>query len=257
MYFETDAIVLRTAKTLNNDLFLTLFTRKAGKMDVVANGAKSSKSQLSAASKPFVFGHFVLNTKNKSIKVSSCDIIDSHYRIADDLSTLAYGNYFLELCNLTTQANSVDPEHFQLIVEIIGLLAAKANDRKRAVEENHDALKLLKVAYLIKLSIITGHSPNLTTICPSCGSTILKPFFSVTSGGLICETCMHQSSDAVRLNDSFIKLIGYLATKDVRIIIKTKIHENYVSLLDRLFEAFVMHHNQIREIKSKSFIEEI
>lgn len=257
MYFETDAIVLRTAKTLNNDLFLTLFTRKAGKMDVVANGAKSFKSQLSASSKPFVFGHFVLNTKSKTIKVSSCDIIDSHYRIADDLSTLAYGNYFLELCNLTTQANAVDPEHFQLIVEIIGLLAIKAHDRKTISDEGYDDLKLLKVAYLVKLSSITGHSPNLTSICPVCGSHIKKTFFSVISGGLICESCVHQTDDAIRLNDSFIKLIGYLGSKDVRIIIRTKIHENYIALLDRIFETFVMHHNQIKEIKSKSFIDEI
>lgn len=257
MYFETDALVLRTAKTLNNDLFLTLFTRKAGKMDVVANGAKSSKSQLSASSKPFVFGHFVLNTKSKTIKVSSCDLIDSHYHIADDLITLAYGNYFLELCNLTTQTNAVDPEHFQLIIEIIGLLASMASEDANKGLGNDDKLKLLKVAYLIKLSSITGHSPNLTTTCSSCGSSIDKPFFSVSAGGLICESCQHQLVDATRLNGAFIKLIQYLNVKDVRIIVKTNIHTNYISLLDRIFEAFIMHHNQIREIKSKNFISEL
>lgn len=257
MYFETDALVLRTAKTLNNDLFLTLFTRKAGKMDVVANGAKSSKSQLSASSKPFVFGHYVLNTKSKTVKVSSCDIIDSHYHIVDDLNTLAYGNYFLELCNLTTQTNAVDAEHFQLIVEIIGLLASIASDKTDQSIKTHEKLKLLKVSYLIKLSKITGHYPNLTHTCSSCGSPIGKPFFSVNSGGLVCESCQHQLVDAIRMNDAFIKLIEYLSVKDVRVIIRTNIHENYISLLDRIFETFIMHHNQIREIKSKNFISEL
>ena len=67
MFFETDAIVLRSTKSINNDIFLNILTRKAGKMDVVANGAKSSKSQLAAASKPFVFGNFTLNTNSKTI----------------------------------------------------------------------------------------------------------------------------------------------------------------------------------------------
>lgn len=257
MYFETDALVLRTARTLNNDLFLTLFSRKVGKIEVVANGAKSSKSQLSSASKPFVFGHFVLNTKNKIMKVSSCEVIDSHFRIVDDLSTLAYGNYFLELCNLTTQTNSVDASHFQLIIEIMSLLAAKASRLKDETDKDIDDIKLIKLAYLIKLATITGHRPNLSSNCTNCSNLVLKPSFSVNVGGIVCESCDRILNDSIRLNESFIKLIQYMEVKDVRIISKTKIHENYVVTLDRLFEAFIMHHNQIKEIKSKSFINEI
>jgi len=254
MFFETDALVIRTSKTLNNDLFLTLFSKKAGKMDVVANGAKSSKSQLAACSKPFVFGTFILNTHNKVMKVSSCEIVDSHFRIVDRLDTLAYGNYFLELCNLITVSNVVDVTHYQLIVEIISILASKA---AKGDDVDIMSFELLRLAYLIKLSVITGHSPNLTNACSSCGKEAELLHFSVNAGGIVCNDCDATLYNGYKLNAQMINLIKYLEVKDVRVIDKTKIHENYIKYLMTIFEAFIDYHMGIKEIKSKSFFSSI
>lgn len=240
MFFETDALVIKTTKSINNDLFLTLFSLKAGKIEVVANGAKSSKSQLSACSKPFVFGHFVLNTRSKVMRIISCEINASNFRIADQLETLAYGNYFLELCGLTTHNNVIDANHYQLIVEIIALLSTKRLD-----------YDLLRVAYLIKLSELTGHKPNLLPACSTCGQIVDTYYFSISEGGLTCGGC---SKEGFKLNQKWLKIIEYLMAKDVRIIINTKIHPNYIQYLIQIFEAFLMYHLNIREIKSKDFL---
>lgn len=243
MYFETDAIVLRAGKSLNNDIFLTLFTKKAGKMEVVSNGAKSSKSPLAACSKPFVFGRFILNTKTKTMKITSCDIHDSHFRIADDLNSLAFGNYFIELCNLTIYPNIADAEHFQLIVEIIHLLSLQNID-----------YDLLRAAYLIKLAKITGHKPHFDTTCIQCGEFTDQYHFSVHSGGMICANCM-EGTDHIKLNQQFISIMKYLMEKDVRIIVKTKIHRNYTVKIIQIFEKFLMVHQGITKIKSKDFLD--
>ena len=250
MYFETDAIVIKATKTLTNDIFLTLLSRKAGKIEVVANGAKSSKSQLSAVSKPFVYGNFILNTQSKIMRITSCDIFDSHFRITDHIETLAYGNYFLELCNLITVPNVVDFDHYQLIVEIVDQLSHKT-------EQAPPNLTLLQLTYLIKLSAITGHSPNLDHHCANCSSEVDTIYFSVELGGLICKKCGEFNRQVVKLSDQTINLIQYLMKKDVRIIMKTKIHENYVSMLYMIFEDYILHHNGIKEIKSIDFIKSI
>lgn len=249
MYFNSDAIVLKATKSLNNDLFLTLYTRKAGKIDAVANGAKSSKSQLSACSKPFVFGHFQMNTNNKTLRITSCDLVDSHFKITNRLDTLAYGNYFLELCNLTTINNVADEAHYQLIVEIISLLSKASSDTMD--------FELMRLIYLIKLATLTGHRPNLSDHCSNCGVPLNRHLFSIASGGLLCDACVKDANDLTRLNETFIKLIHYLEQKDVRIIIKTKIHANYIKTLVDLFESFVMHHNGIKIIHSKSFLKDL
>ncbi len=253
MYFETDALVIKTSKTLNNDLFLTLFSRKAGKIEVVANGAKSSKSQLAACSKPFVFANFILNTHNKVMKVNSCEIHDSNFRITDHLESLAYGNYFIELCNLITIPNVIDFEHYQLMVEIISILAKKSTDEE-IKDINFD---LIRLAYLVKLTKITGHSPNLSLSCASCGAESEGLYFSIQAGGIICNHCENTAYKGYKLNNQFINLIQYLLAKDIRIIVKTKIHENYIKYLLEIFEAFVLYHNNIKEIKSISFIKSI
>ncbi|GAB6109544.1 DNA repair protein RecO [Fusibacter bizertensis] len=254
MYLETDALVIKTTKTLNNDLFLTLYSRKAGKIEVVANGAKSSKSQLSASSKPFVYGHFSLNTHNKVTKVISSEIIDSHYRIADHLETLAYGNYFIELCNLVTMPNMIDVQHFQLIVEIMTLLS---NSSKSVGTDQQLDYELLKLSYLIKLSVITGHQANLQYVCTSCSGQENVLYFSTQAGGLICKNCEGTLYKGVKLNETYLKLIHYLTIKDIRVIMKTKIHENYVIQLNKIYEDYIMFHNNITEIRSKSFLKSI
>jgi len=254
MFFETDALVIRTSKSLNNDLFLTLYSKKAGKIDVVANGAKSSKSQLASCSKPFVFGTFILNTQHKMMKVSSCEIVDSHFRIADRLDTLAYGNYFLELCNLITLSNNVDHAHYQLIVEIISILASKA---AKGDVVDIMSFELLRLSYLIKLCVLTGHSPNLTNDCSSCGKQAESLNFSVIAGGIVCNHCEATAYKGVKLNAQMVNLIKYLEVKDVRIIDKTRIHENYIKHLMSIFEDFIAFHNGIKEIKSKAFFSSI
>ena len=245
MYFETDAIVLRANKNTNNDVFLTLFTQKGGKTEAVANGAKSSKSSLAACSKPFVYGHFILNTKTKIMKVHSCDILDSHFRIADDLERLAYGNYFLELCNLTTYTGVVDHEHFKLIIELIDLLVNKKKDPQT-----------LRAAYLIKLAHLTGHKPNLSTLCQGCGIASEDALFSIYDGGLICRSCAGDTP-VHKLNGAFIDIMKYMLLKDIRIIANTKFHENYLIKLIQIYESYIMHHLEIDHINSKSFLESL
>ncbi|OJV64547.1 MAG: DNA repair protein RecO [Clostridiales bacterium 38-18] len=255
MYFDTDALVIKSTKSLNNDIFLTLFSRKSGKMEVVANGAKSSKSQLSASSKPFVYGTFTINTSNKIPKVIACEIIDSHFRVTNDLEILAYGNYFIELCNLTTVPNVVDYPHYQLIVELISILS---NAGREVATLDLDTLDLLRAAYLIKLSRITGHQANISSHCTSCGCNLEETiYFSPHAGGLICGNCEKSKYRGYKINQTYINLIQYLLIKDPRVIIKTKIHPNYIQRLCSFYEELIIYHNQIKEIKSKNFLEDI
>lgn len=245
MFFETDALVLKTNKNTNNDIFLTLFSQKGGKTEAVANGAKSSKSPLAACSKPFVYGHFILNTKTKIMKVSSCDIYDSHFRVVEDLERLAYGNYFLELCNLTTYSGVVDHDHFKLIIEIIDLLTNKKKNPQ-----------IIRAAYLVKLAKLTGHNPNLGDICQECGKSQNDHLFSITDGGLICKTCAG-NAPVYRINAVFEDVMKYMLIKDIRIIANTKFHENYLIKIIQIFEKYIMHHLEIDRIKSKEFLESL
>lgn len=244
MFLETDGIVLKTTKSTNNDVFLTILTRKAGKIEVVANGAKSSKSPLAACSKPFVFGLFMINTSGKTMRLNNCSIHDSNFRITESLEKLAYGSYILELCQLSTHKNMIDIDHYTLIVEIADILAKKDID-----------LRLLQLAYLIKLTKLSGHMPNLSEKCTNCGSGLDDYVFSINQGGLIHRHCIGEGDKVYKLNLQFVQIIQYLLVKDIRIIINTKFHQRYIDHLVPMFEAYVLNHLDIHHINSKTFIE--
>lgn len=245
MFFETNALVLKATKSVNNDIFLTLFTEKGGKLEAVANGAKSPKSSLAACAKPFVFGQFVLNTKSKVMKIDSVDIQESHFRITDDLESLAYGNYFLELCHLTTYPAVIDRVHYRLIVELIDLLIQK--DTPYA---------LLRAAYLVKLTKLTGHAPTLIPTCAACGMPNEIYQFSIQEGGLVCKSCS-KKVHTITLNQSFVQVIQFMLEKDIQVLVKTKIHPNYLTKIIAIFEAYLEYHLDLKPIKSRNFLESL
>lgn len=246
MFLKTEAVVLKTNRGVNNDVFVTLFTKRAGKIEAVATGAKSSKSQLAACSKPFVAGEFVLSTKSKVMKIISCDIQASNYRIVDHLDTLAYGNYFLELCQLSTHTHVVDTDHYDLIVKIFAELAAQVVEPK-----------LLRAVYLVKLTQITGHTPNLVPRCTLCQNDSPALFLDVHAGVLVCKGCLKTSGKTIKMQRNTIELLSYIINKDIDLILRTKIHPNYLTSIINAFEIFISFHIGIKELKTRPFLEDI
>ncbi|MDN5352908.1 MAG: repair protein RecO [Clostridiales bacterium] len=242
MFFKTDALVLKTNQGVNHDVFLTLFTKTAGKMDVVASHAKRPKSPLAACAKPAVHGNFVLNTRNSIPRVVSCDIYDSHFRMTDRLESLAYSSYFLEWCHLTVQPGISDEDHYRLILDLMDLLS-----------ENEVVYERLRAAYLIKLADLTGHMPNLDVSLT--GQTVF--YFSILSGGLIDRASAAPEEKLYKFNASYLQLIEYLRGKDMRMIARTEIHPKYLEHLVAIFEQFLMYHLEIKAIKSRAFLEDI
>lgn len=246
MYFETEAIVLKANRGNNNSVFLTLFSLSGGKMDAVANGAKSSKSQLAVCSKPFVQGHFILNTKTKPIQVHSCDLINSHYNLSSDLLTLATAQYIIELCNLSTVPGVSDRRHYNLIVECLDLLLS--------VKEL-ETLSLFRMLYLIKLAQLTGHAPELSSSCSNCHSHTQDLLFSISSGGFLCKLCAVPSERLYKLDNVQINLIKFIQEAPVKTVLNTKIHLGLIKRLITLYETYIFYHLNIKELYSKNFID--
>ena len=248
MYFETKAMVLKTNKGTDNSVFMTLFTENAGKVEVVANGAKSTKSQLHACAKPFVNGYFVLNTKTKPIKVQSCDLIDSHFKITNHLYALATGQYILELCHASTASGVVDVKHYQLVTSVIGMLSQCSQDA---------LLKLIRLTYTIKLMTITGHKPQLASFCNRCHHDLDGFYFSAEAGGLICSQCLTAHEKVFKLSQSDVNLIAFISQSSLALIAKTTIHAAYIDKLLDVFDDYVCYHLGIQHMHSKDFLDSI
>ena len=64
---NTQGIVLKSVTYKENDLILTIFTRKLGKISAIARGAKKSKSSLLSSSQIFAYANFTLKKRRKYV----------------------------------------------------------------------------------------------------------------------------------------------------------------------------------------------
>ena len=94
---NTQAIVLKSVRYKDNDLILTLFTRKLGKISAIAKGAKKSKSPLLSSSQVFSYSNYTLKKQNDIYRVVQTDVIKSFYDIAYDIEVFSYATYILKL----------------------------------------------------------------------------------------------------------------------------------------------------------------
>lgn len=214
-------------------------------MNVAASFAKSSKSALSSCAKPFVVGEFILNTKLKTPKLISCDMDASNFRIMDNLDKLYYGNYFLEVCHLSTHEHVIDLKHYKLITQMITRLNGIDND----------LLPLMRLAYLVKLMKYSGHGAVLKPSCASCGVIDASYYFNVVEGQFRCIACdvyhMH------KISHKALSLLKYIEETPIETLEKAKIHKGYFPSLIELYEKFFLYQFQVKKIYSQDFIDHL
>ncbi len=246
MFFTSEAIVLKRTKLSDNDMILTLFTKKAGKIQAIASGARHPKSRFASGAHPFVFGRYNLSTGSGMAKVTSIDVHESFYHLREDLGRLAYGSWFLELTDSVTAEGVTNHRLFYELLEAIHVLLTEE------VNPNQ-----IKVAFELKVMDTIGLRPMLSE-CVECGATGERKWqFSVQEGGLVCEQCATRHSSLYKLGKTLPKIMQYFLVKDMRIISKTKIHDSYIKKLDIILNAYLKHHLERHQFKSLEFLKSI
>ena len=77
---NTQGIVLKSVPYKENDLILTVFSRKLGKIAVIARGAKKSKRSLLTSSQIFSYSNFTLKKEGHMYRVTQSEIIKRFYK---------------------------------------------------------------------------------------------------------------------------------------------------------------------------------
>jgi len=224
-------------------MILTLFTKKAGKLDAIASGARHPKSRFASGAHPFVLGRYNVSTGNNLAKISSIDVHESFYHIREDLDKLAYGAWFLELADIVTIEGVANYKLFYDLIETIHVLLSE-----------HADPDIIKVAYELKLLDSVGFRPMLSE-CINCGATGDQKWkFSVSDGGVVCEKCTGEFETLYRMGKTLPKIMMYFLMKDMRIISKTKIHDSYIKKLDIILNAYLRYHLDRSNFKSLEFL---
>jgi DNA repair protein RecO (recombination protein O) len=175
------AIVLRTVDYGDADRVVTLLTRDAGKLSALARGARKSVRRFGAGLGLFGVGEATLSEKPGA----ELSMLESFFgargypHLMADVAKVAHGSYACELVRELSPPRQAEPELFDLLLTLFGLL--------EAAPPRAETLRVFELRLLDAL----GLRPQLEQ-CVACGLQELGAAGDVLDlrrGGVVCAGC--------------------------------------------------------------------
>ena len=170
-------IVLRESDSKESDKILTVLTGEMGKITVVAKGARSRRSKVSAATQFLTYSEMVLSESHGWQYLTEANTIELFDGVRSDIELLSLASYFAELVEFVSNDEA----------EAQALLSLFLNSLY-ALGTLHRPQELVKAAFEMRLMAEIGFAP-LFDQC-SCGIVEpAEPLFLLEEGVLLCRTC--------------------------------------------------------------------
>jgi len=240
MLTKDAAICIRATDFSETSQILTLFTRAAGKISVIAKGSKRPKSAFDGPVEVFSHGKIVFSDSNKE-KLATLTEFEQQPGFADlatNLFTLNCCLFAAELINLLTDDYDPHPELFDSFLRFL----QDTNERRATSDERRDVLSLLILFQLALLKEV-GLMPILN-YCVNCKTryerraTSDEFYFSSSANGLICRDCEASFPNKIKLTKNAAnclantKLIAETQERTLNEIEKILIH-HFTEILHR------------------------
>lgn len=207
---KTEGIVLKEIRYKDTSKILNIYTKKYGKVNVLARGAYRPKSQIIANTQPFSYNEYQLYKGKSFFYLNQGDIIDSFYSIREKMERVVFGYYILELIEKSIPDEQENEKLFLLLKKGLQVLSSLDNDFIKFI-----------IAYELKFISFLGYKPYIDK-CVGCGNATKNNIkFSITEGGILCCDCNSIDPLSIYINNDIYKAMYNLlyipleAAKDI------------------------------------------
>lgn len=146
MQVKAKGIVIKTMDYKEKDKILWVFTEELGKISVLCKGARTPKYRYQSLTRPMIFGDFLLFKGKSLYNLSEGTLVHSFSGVTSTLELLTYASYLLELVDIVTLDEEVQPYLYRNLITALYLLESEAID-----------LEIITLVYEIKLITLTGY----------------------------------------------------------------------------------------------------
>ena len=196
MLKKDSAVCIRAVDYSETSQILTLFTREAGKLSVIAKGSKRAKSAFDGPVELFAHGKIVYagSGKNRLATLTEFQQQIPFSFLTKNLFALHCASLAAELIDSMTDDCDPHPELFDAFVEFL-------ENTNHAQNSSRDMLALL-ILFQLTLLREAGLMPILSH-CANCKTkyeqftTSDEYFFSSSANGLICRDCESAFPDKI------------------------------------------------------------
>ena len=200
------AIILRRREATESSLILTVFSDRAGKLDLLAKGARRRKSPFLGHLELFSLCHITYyDNPRRGINIlSDCEVIDPLLHLRSAYPPFVTACHFAELVEAGTGLASRAHPVFDLLKEALLRLADPAD------------AALLERYFEIQLLSLLGYALQMS-VCVCCRRKERRPgFFSASAGGMVCESCHSAHSGAMAVSQGTLSTMRYLKAAPIR-----------------------------------------
>ena len=231
-HLVTKGLVLREVNYKESDKILTVLVEGQGKRTVKAQGCRRKNSPLAAASQLLVWSDMTLYDYQDRWSMKEAATLEEFRGLRQDLSRLALGTYFAEVCEAVSEEG----------VETPGLLSLILNSLY-ALDKLNKPEALVKAALEMKLSCLIGYEPLLDG-CAVCGAEVpAEPQLNLTEGVLHCKACrreLGEDSISLPLDGPTLAALRHIVHGDPKRLFSFQLPEESLQTLGGLCESFLL-----------------
>lgn len=243
MLSKLEGIVLKTRDYGESNKIVTLLTKEAGKVAVMARGAKKPRSRLASISQTFMHGIFIVQRSSGIGTLQQGELINSMRHIQTDILQLTYASYIVEMVDRLIEEGNPQPFPYEVLKQAL-----------YAIEDEHDP-EAIALFVDWKFLPYAGVRPILHQ-CASCGAVEGEFAFSFSQGGFLCHRCFHVDPYIIRLSPTQLKLIRMFATIPIEKIGKLELKRETKHFIKKIVTTIYEEQTGMR-LKSRSFIEQL
>ncbi len=182
MISKTEGLVLRGYRMSESSKVVVIYTRTAGKVRVVARGARRPRSKFGASVEPITWGAYVFYSReNRELQtLSEGDILYPFEGIKRVYRRLVYASAVCDLLDRLTPEEDANSLLCSVTLETLRWM--------ETVEEQ--AVELPLWYFQLKAAAALGYRPHLSG-CVQCGVRITggRVCFDAGRGGTVCRRC--------------------------------------------------------------------
>lgn len=241
---KTEGIVLSELRFKDTSKILNVYTKKLGKISVMAKGAYKANSVLMASTQTFSQNEYIFQKGKTFYYLNQGNIMEPFYDIRENIERFIYASYVLELIEKSSPEAEENLTLYLLLEKSLKILS----------KLDKEFLKFI-VAFQLKFASFIGYRPYLSNcvICNKALSNKIK--WSNKEGGILCSDCFYADMGA-----SNIDMTIYKAMVDLLYIPLEDLEEVSVSLevlkyLQSLLEKYILYNIDRKEFNSFKMIE--
>lgn len=233
-YSLDEGIVLKAVDFGEIDRIVTLFTRKRGKFQALAKGARKVGNRFGASLDFFSFSEFLLYTA-RGMPLLVQGKIQRTFRdlVRVPLRWMA-GEYVLLLVD---RLFPLEKQEERILQEILFLWEAFLRHER--------SIGALLLRFRLDVARALGVFPELVR-CVRCHKDFsgAYPFFSIALGGVVCESCALQARELFPLSREALETLRRLVDIPLGYVVESQVDSQVFRTLDTLLSRYLSYQGE-------------